>query len=133
MKKNPFVQYRTNDPWIDATGFIGSMPYLWPVYLLGTAGGVLDVADVGNRFEILETGEEKTHFLVIARSKYQPDTLKVKTAGETEEEGMAEWYKGKYILRVKMEDADNTFPYPAPLFWKPYTQPVEAEMAIRVK
>ncbi len=38
METNPFVRYRTNDPWIDATGFIGSMPFLWPEKLKKISG-----------------------------------------------------------------------------------------------
>ena len=122
---------QSKDPWVCGTAFVSMLPVLIPIYPLGLAISVLDVADTLDRFEVIEKKEKKISNLSIiplagnslAVLHGKDDTIPWQTDQK--------WEMGEYKIRARLVDGGMRL-FPAPLFWKPYNHPVEAEVRIKV-
>ncbi len=102
---------------------------LLPLVPAIVVGRLLDVGDLGGRFQVIAPGEARSCMLEIgggSTTKYwlnnwPPDDLGTRPTD-------ACWTPGEYRVTVSLNNY-NGF---APLFWKPYSQPVQAEAFIQI-
>jgi hypothetical protein len=118
------IQGSDGHPWIDGTGLMAMLPIL-PIYL-GVA--YLDAADAWGRFVVIPKGRGITFHLSIHPAN---DWLWVSTdrACKKDEKVRQPFAPGRYAVRVSLWN-QNDDPFPPPLFWKPYDQPVVGETQV---
>lgn len=92
---------------------------------------ILDVGDSLGRYTVLHKGDEENHDLVISIGQTEGNNFcSMGRLGEL----LHAWPPGKYLVRVRLQNEVES-PigiFPAPLFWRPYSRPVEAQTSIVV-
>jgi len=119
IKPSPCRRYRCGNEYFA----------LLPLVPAISAGRLLDVADLGGRFVVIQPGDARTRSLAMGGSgdryywfdDWQPGDLGRKPKD-------AYWSPGKYRVTVAIRDFGDI----APLFWKPYSHPVQAETTIQI-
>lgn len=112
------------------------MPLLVIAYPLAAIGGVLDVADIGGRFDVVQPGKPVVIPISITLVQFRPDSTCISIAGpkyttEMRKSDSALWTPDEYRIVVTMPNKYESV-FPAPLFWQPYSHPLTAEIKVRV-
>ena len=113
--------------WVCGTGFVSSV-FLYPVFY---SMSILDVGNMMGRFDVIKKGSERTHSLEVIPGESILHVMMDSTERPTGKLDPS-WTPGQYVVRIRLQGTEPVF-YPAPLFWKPYNQPVEAEIEIEVR
>ena len=116
------VMIGDNRPYLCGTHALMTMPLI-PIMLL-------DVGDARNQFEVLREGNFLKQTVSINRAPSTRGELVVSTDSMTNDYTGVSWAPGEYSLRVRL--LNDIYYRPAPVFWKPYNQPVEGEIRIEV-
>lgn len=111
-------------------------PVLVVAYPFRVMGGLLDVADVGGRFDVIEPGKPATREFKIIKSRERDgrDYMVLLHATEVLSSGypgLSNWEPGEYRIVVTISYRPNTF-FPPPLFWQPYSHTLTSEIKVRV-
>ena len=105
--------------------------FTWPVLL---PASLLDVTDVGRRFDIIDHSQERWKTLALTSLERQGQryvrSRRIR-CGQNIAKIESQWPPGEYCIRLQLINR-HTGPYPPPLFWKPYDRPVEAETTVRI-
>jgi hypothetical protein len=92
----------------------------------------LDMADVGDRFDVLEPNQSQSYDKSLSLVETRDSTrLMVEHPDDWRHATQRALPPGNYELTVRL---DNRHPHwlPPPLFWKPYDQPVSATIPISI-
>jgi hypothetical protein len=114
-------------PWI---------PLLVIAYPLAAIGGVLDVADIGGRFDVVQPGKPVVIPISIAHVQFRPNSTCISIVGpkfstEMCKSESALWIPDEYRIVVTVPNEYESS-FPPPLFWQPYSHPLTAEIKVRV-
>jgi len=109
-----------------ATTLMLMLPLL-PIFY---SAAYLDVGNLGGRFTVVPKGLEKPFRLSLEHGQYH---LNVHSSEREYNFSMGRSERplapGQYVVRVSLWN-ESTDPFPPPLFWKPYDQPVVGETEI---
>ena len=126
-RKNSSEVVTSRGLWVCGTGFVSSI-FLYPVFC---SISLLDLGDMMGRFDLIKQGDERNHSLEIAPAEFGLH-VRMDSMEEPTEKLDRSWAPGRYTIKVRLQGTEPVF-YPAPLFWKPYSQPVESEIEIEVR
>jgi len=114
---------------------------LVPVLPLVYTGSYLDVADTSARFDVLTP--ERKRFDKIQIALEAPNSIRlvlgrpiripigvVLNRVANVDANQDRWPAGEYVASLRLKNQHLGFP--PPLFWKPYSQPVQAETIVRI-
>lgn len=114
--------------WVCGTAV--SDPLTSILYPLFAAVHLLDMGDLSGRFEVIARGQPRENHLQIVQDS--SDRLSIVEAPASDQEARVPWEPGEYILKVALTNTEPAF-YHAPLFWLPFSHPVESEIQIVVE
>lgn len=93
-----------------------------------------DIGDTMGRYIVLNEDEQKEHNLEIFINQRKGKNYCSFYRSSTTNHPAHTWPPGEYRIKVRLQNEfdGGTAILPAPLFWQPYNQPVEAEVTIKV-